>query len=665
MSPDLLSLKGIGPKTKEKLSLLNIYTIQDLFMFFPSGYLDLDAAYDISNAEDGKYAAGELIINRINNPIKKGRRGIIKVLCQDKRGYQAEILWYNSNYISKTMAPGERILCYGKVKKGKVISFTNPIYKRIKDKSDESFSGIRSIYPTKGLIPQLTFINFVKQALEYLDVSSVFPKKLELLYDIAEINEAVRFLHFPETLDKIDKYKKRILMEERVRIICAFRLIRDRYIRGHSYSQVDNFLEKAKKMIPFDLTHSQSLAIINIINILTHSNFPLNSILIGDVGSGKTIVAALIAYFAVLSKHQVALLAPTEILAAQHFFTFKSFFEKSGVNISLLTGSMPKEERKEIWHKISEGGTDIVVGTHSIIQEKIEFKDLSLVINDEQHKFGVAQRTALLEKGIACDLLSLSATPIPRSMNIMMLENIDVFHIESRTKRDNIKTSVVPPEKRKDMFEYVVSKCQNGAQAFVVVPRIYDVEGIECDSLYSLAKEMKAKYGNRVRISTLHGKMSSFEKEEKMDAFRKGCSDILLATSLVEVGVDIPKASIMVVMNADRFGLASLHQLRGRIGRNGEQAFCFLYTDNEIVSTRLNILTKENNGEIIAEKDCELRGMGEVYSESQSGTGCLQGLDMETLRICSEIAKQVKLEEHYEVLYNYIDKYSLRKVSLN
>jgi len=215
------------------------------------------------------------------------------------------------------------------------------------------------------------------------------------------------------------------------------------------------------------------------------------------------------------------------------------------------------------------------------------------------------------------------------------------------------------------MFEYVVSKCQNGAQAFVVVPRIYDVEGIECDSLYSLAKEMKAKYGNRVRISTLHGKMSSFEKEEKMDAFRKGCSDILLATSLVEVGVDIPKASIMVVMNADRFGLASLHQLRGRIGRNGEQAFCFLYTDNEIVSTRLNILTKENNGEIIAEKDCELRGMGEVYSESQSGTGCLQGLDMETLRICSEIAKQVKLEEHYEVLYNYIDKYSLRKVSLN
>ena len=210
MSPDLLSLKGIGPKTKEKLSLLNIYTIQDLFMFFPSGYLDLDAAYDISNAEDGKYAAGELIINRINNPIKKGKRGIIKVLCQDKRGYQAEILWYNSNYISKTMAPGERILCYGKVKKGKVISFTNPIYKRIKDKSDESFSGIRSIYPTKGLIPQLTFINFVKQALEYLDVSSVFPKKLELLYDIAEINEAVRFLHFPETLDKIDKYKKRI-----------------------------------------------------------------------------------------------------------------------------------------------------------------------------------------------------------------------------------------------------------------------------------------------------------------------------------------------------------------------------------------------------------------------------------------------------------------------
>ena len=665
MSPDLLSIKGIGPKTKEKLSLLNINTIQELLMFFPSGYLDLDAAYDISNAENGKYAAGELIVNRITNPIKKGKKGIIKVLCQDKSGCPADILWFNSNYISKALSPGDRIVCYGKVKKDRIISFTNPIYKIIKENSDIGFSGIRSIYPTKGLIPQITFSRFIRQAIEYMDFYSVFTSKIERIYGIPEIPEAVRQIHFPESLDRVDYFKMRILIEERVRVICAFKLVSSRYLRGHLYLQVDNFFEKAKKMIPFKLSDSQSLAVNSIIDILANSKSPLNSILIGDVGSGKTVVAALVAYFAVLSKHQVAVLAPTEILASQHFFTFKTFLKDSGVKISLLTGSMPKEKKAEICQDLSEGLTDIVVGTHTIIQDGIKFKDLSLVINDEQHRFGVAQRTALLEKGIACDLLSLSATPIPRSINIMMLENVNVFHIENRTKRDNIKTAVVPPEKRGEMLEYVVSQCQNGAQAFIVVPRIYDVEGVECGSLQSISQEMKSKYGNRVKISTLHGKMSSLEKDEKMDAFRNGRSDILLATSLVEVGVDIPNASIMVVMGADRFGLASLHQLRGRIGRNGQQAYCFLYSDQEIVSARLNILAKENNGMIIAEKDCDLRGMGEVYSETQSGTGCFHGLDIETLKICSEIAKQVDIEEHFELLYKYVDKYNLQNISLN
>lgn len=663
---DLLEIKGVGPKTREKLFSLNIFNIQDLIDFLPSGYLDFDEVGDISQSESGAYAVGKLNVVSLSKPFKKGKLSIFKAICRDDNGLVVEVTWYNANYVFSSLNLGDEILCYGKIIKDKLIRFTNPIFKKLKDNSEcNEFSGLRPIYSTRGMITQGNFLNIIKEALAIFDNLSIISQENESKFGILSYKKAVHNSHFPPERSIIEEARERVLIEKNVRKICAFKLVGKEYPRGHIYLEDPYFLKAALKFVPFSLTESQICAVKGIIDKLVHSKNPLNSILIGDVGSGKTVVALLAAYFAVNSGHQVALIAPTEVLAKQHYNTFSNILKDTGIIISFVSGSLSKEEKYDISLDISEGITDIAIGTHSLLSKDVEFKSLSMVIMDEQHRFGVEQRTAFISKGIACDLLSLSATPIPRSYEMMLLGNVDIVFIEKLKEIDNVKTAVVLPEKRDDMFEYIVTQCEKGAQAFIVAPRIFDIDGIECDSVESLKLELQKKYEKRVSILTIHGKLASMEKDRILSSFKNREGDILLSTSLIEVGIDIPNASIMVIMNADRFGLASLHQLRGRIGRAGQPSFCFLYSDKFASFERLQILIEERDGIKIAERDYEIRGPGELLGESQSGYIGTDIISKKTFMLCSEIASNIDINKNYSLLFECARKFGLERVSFN
>lgn len=666
MKSDLLEIKGIGPKIEEKLFSLNIFNKRDLINFLPSGYLDLDGFSSIKEAKTGDYALARVKIIYTAKPFNKGKLKIFKIKGLSDCGFPIEITWFNANYVAHNIEIGDEIVCYGKIIKEKVARFSNPVFKKITDKTkDECFTGIKSIYRTKGLISQSSFSGFIFEAILQYNEKSILPLDILKKEVVVDLKYAYETAHFPKNIIDTTCAVQRIKTEDLVRKICAFRLAGSMYKRGHLYKGDSAIREEGIKLLPFKLSPSQNEAINTIYSKLIDGKTPLNSILIGDVGSGKTAVAMMAAYLAVKSAHQVAVMVPTDILGRQHFNTFISVFEQTGIKVGFLSSSLQKTQKEEILNGIFKGSIDIVIGTQSLLSKEVYFKDLSLVITDEQHRFGVAQRTAFIKKGLACDLLSLSATPIPRSYKMMLLGSTSVIFIENRNNPENINTAIVPKNKREKMFDYIVSKCQQGEQVFIVAPRIYDVEGIECDSVEKLYKELQYKYSSKVKIMSLHGVQKQEKKQEVLDAFRLHQADVLISTSLIEVGIDVPKASYMIIMNADRFGLASLHQLRGRIGRNGQEATCFLYTEKEESLSRLQILTTENDGIKIAEKDCEIRGMGDWLGEEQSGNKSDHQMSIEDLQRCSILADRVDITKNYEVLFNLAERYSFDRVSLN
>lgn len=666
MKSDLLEIKGIGPKIEEKLFSLNIYNKRELISFLPSGYLDLDGFFPIRDAKSGDFALARVKITSVAKPFNKGKLTIFKIKGINECGFPIEITWYNASYVSHNVAIGDEIICYGKISKEKVAKFSNPVFKKITENNDDKcFSGIKPIYRTKGLVSQSAFSGFVLESFQKYNENSIFSSDVLIKEKLMDLKSAYEIVHFPKNMSDISRATERIEIEELVRKICAFRLAGSMYKRGHIYLSDVKIKEEGIDLLPFKLSPSQNEAINNIYSKLTYGKTPLNSILIGDVGSGKTAVAMMAAYLAVKSGHQVAVMVPTDVLGRQHLNTFMNAFEKAGIKTGFLSASLEKNQKEELLKGIYKGTINIVIGTQSLLSKEVYFKDLSLVITDEQHRFGVAQRTAFIKKGIACDLLSLSATPIPRSYKMMLLGSTDVLFIERRNNPENIKTAIVLKNKREKMFDYIVSKCQEGEQVFIVAPRIYDLEGIECDSVEKLFKELVYKYSSRVKILSLHGVQKQEKKQEALDAFRNHEADILISTSVIEVGIDVKKASYMIIMNADRFGLASLHQLRGRIGRNGQESTCFLYTEKESSIPRLQILTSENDGIKIAERDCEIRGTGNWLGEDQSGNSPNDEMSIEKLRKCSLLADSVDITKNYELLFNIAEKYNYDRVSLN
>lgn len=659
---ELSQVKGVGPKTLEKLNALNIFTVGDLADFLPLNYVDLDAVSDLENAVDGEFVLLKLIVSKANKPFRKGSLSMFAAYGLTESGKKIKLSFYNSPYAAKIFTENKIVRCFGKLRLQKGAELINPAYEVCEGES--KFTGIKPIYPTRGHVPQATFISIAGDALSDYRADSFIPDDYCIRQGLLSLTEAYRAAHKPQAMSDIHSSRERIILDNLVKRICAFRLIREFGKRTEIYEEDISILNEFIKSFPYSLTPSQDKAVKEIVSVL-RSDKPLNAMLVGDVGSGKTAVAVIAAYFAVKCGKQVAVMAPTEILALQHFKTFSSLLTSFGVKTALLTGSMTTAEKNAVKRAVVSGEVDIIIGTHAVISKGVKFKNLAFAVIDEQHRFGVAQRTALIDKGESVDVLTLSATPIPRSLRLTMFGDIDVINIERRFESDNIITALVPKIKRAEMLSYVVGECEKGKQAYIVCPRIVDDEGIDSGSVEAIYKELVKKYGKTVEFALLHGKLSAADKAKILSDFAENKVQILVSTTVIEVGIDVPNASLMIVFGAERFGLATLHQLRGRIGRNGARAYCFLYSEKDEENVRLTTLVKERDGLAIAEEDYEIRGAGEWLGESQSGGGDFFRPTVKLIVTAKSIADGIDVSARKDELIEYATRLSLSKVTLN
>jgi ATP-dependent DNA helicase RecG len=658
----LLSLKGVGLATLMGFHALNIYDFDDLAAFLPRDYMDFGSALPVESAEDGAFVLTELTIQSVSKPFHKGSLRVFRAAGISEGGTWVKLVWYNSPFVAKHIVNGIKIRCCGKLKKTTAPELVNPIYELSPE--PKKLSGIVPVYSVKGLVPQAAVRKAAADMVKKYMPESILCAENEKKNCVMTLAEAVRAAHCPQSMKEAQEGRERIALEELVKRIAAFRLVRETQSRQNVYTASVAAIKEAEAKLAFALTPSQKNAIEKILCRLK-SDKPLCAMLTGDVGSGKTVVAMLAAYFAVRSGYQTAVMAPTEILAAQHYENFKRILSPLGVRIAFLSGSSSVSEKRSVRASVANGSTDIVVGTHTLFSKNSDFRHLGMIVIDEQHRFGVAQRTALVDKGVTVDTLTLSATPIPRSLRLAMFGDVDVIHIDRRHDADNVKTAVVPKEKRDAMLDYIAEECRKGARAFVVAPRIDD-DGEGCEAAESLYEELKDRYKKKLNIGLLHGRIPVGEKLQTVRAFAEGDTDILVSTTVIEVGVDIPEANIMAIFGAERFGLATLHQLRGRIGRNGSRAYCFLYTDKDPgEQERLHILCEETDGMAVAERDYQLRGAGDFFGESQSGRGFAGiNLPVSLVALAKKLADGLDYKKYEKVLLEYAERSGLKRITL-
>ena len=626
-SATLRDLRGVGEAVERKLNSIGIYNVGQVLDCLPRQYIDLSLSVPLEGAEDGSFCLFDAVITDKTLPRKKGNLSIFTASARCGAQF-VKLTWFNHNFVHKTLLEGETYTFFGKLKiRDYQLEFNNPHFEKKTENS--RFCGICPIYATKGAMGQAAFSKIAEDALRFVP-DSIISSEMEGKLGVMSLKEAYFALHKPTEKNNVAA-ARRVALEKLTERIAAFKLAKKSAERDKNrrYKSYVNF-EKILKNAGFDLTESQKAAVDRIFSLM-RGRTRMNAVLCGDVGSGKTVVAVLAAFLAVTSGYQAAIVAPTELLAAQHARFFGKVFEDTGVRCVLLTGATPSAEKKHIRSLASAGEADIVIGTHAVFSDKLVFANLGLAVADEQHRFGVAQRNSLFEKGSYCDVLTLSATPIPRTMCLAAYGEAEFITIERRTK-GNIRTSIVPQRKRADMFKYLADRCAFGAKIYLIAPRIADAEGIERETCESLYKET-ARYIPSEKIGLMHGKMKQNEKDSVMERFRDGEIRVLVATTVVEVGVDVPDATIMVITDADKLGLAALHQLRGRVGRNGDISYCFLLADGEI--ERLKTLTSSDDGFFIAEEDFNRRGGGEIFGLMQSGKS--------SLHVDSRLLKQAKI----------------------
>ena len=628
LNSSLELVKGVGEKTFEKFENANLRTIGDILEFFPRKYEDFASLTDLSEIKPGKVlfkARAEKI------SIRRVRRGMTiteAILTDGKEKIKA--IWFNQPYRVKQLQDEEDFFFSGKFEFNyNRYQITNPsVMKREELPKNQNFSGedgeIVPIYRQKnGLKTEV----IRKTLSELKPLMRILPETLpEIVVQKEKMisrAQAIEWVHFPQTAQQFDLALDRLAFEEIFELILASRLnkIKNEQLKSYKIEpkirDVKNFVEK----LPFELTPSQRFASWEIMQNMAQ-NQPMNRLLQGDVGSGKTTVAAISALNAVKNGYQVAVFAPTEILAQQLADNFSKTLSWADISVGFLSGKVKGKQRENIYQNLKNGGIDILVGTSAIIQDKVEFSNLGLVIIDEQHRFGVVQRQKILEKSHQKmpHLLAMTATPIPRSLQLTLFGDLSVSILKEKPKgRKPVQTEIISPASRTPMNSKIKTEISNGRQAFVIVPAISEGSNDEIKSVETEFKRLKRDF-KEFRILQLHGKMKSEEKEQVMADFLAKKADILLSTTVIEVGVDIPNASVIVIENADRFGLSQLHQLRGRVGRGGGDAFCYLVmSSNAKPPQRLQEISKTDDGFVLAEKDLELRGAGEIYGKAQSG----------------------------------------------
>lgn len=625
LTDDVKFVKGVGPNRVKLLNNLNIYNLQDLITYFPREYEDRSKPKKIAETENGEECLIEGIVTSRIREIRTHRKNmtIYKLIVRDDSD-SCELIWYNQAYLKKMFKIGETYKFYGKInKKIGMTEMISPVYD-IEGKNKNT-GKIIPIYPLTYNLSQNTLRQIIENGLDLSKdkLEETLPEYILKEYNLLSFKEAIEKIHFPSQLSDFEKARNRLAFEELLTMQLLLLTLKSKYKNieeGIEFNKNVNMSDVINEL-PFKLTKAQ-LRVLEEIDKDMESNKAMNRLLQGDVGSGKTIVAMISAYKAVKSGYQMAMMAPTSILATQHMENFTNILEKYNIKCELLLGNTPKKKKEDILKRLENGEIDIIIGTHSLLEENVVFKNLGLVITDEQHRFGVRQRSTIVSKGKNPDVLVMTATPIPRTLALILYGDLDISIIdELPPNRKKIDTFAVRKSMEERVNNFIKKQVDEGRQAYIVCPLVEESEEIEAKSVLELAEKYKEEVFKEYRVEYLHGKMKPKEKEEIMQEFKDGKIDILISTTVIEVGVDVPNANIMVIENAERFGLAQLHQLRGRVGRGKYQSYCILkYQGNsEIIRKRMQVMQDTNDGFIISEKDLELRGSGEFFGTKQHG----------------------------------------------
>jgi len=620
-------LKNIGVLTEQRLTRLGILTVQDLLFHLPMRYQDRTRLFPIGHLKIGQEVLIEGTVNSCE--IKNGKRRILTVILQDFSGMIA-LKWFHFNP-SQHYQIGEKLRCFGEIKNGlNCLEVFHPETRRIESNTPLE-NTLTPVYPTtEGLFqPQLR--KLIHQALQF-EIPDLLPK--ELTNGLPSLLESLQIVHSPNPEEKVEELlngqhpaQQRLALEELLAHHLSLRLSRQNSQHYQAPILIKNSrnIQQFIKTLPFQLTNAQQRVYQEILNDVTKPS-PMQRLIQGDVGSGKTIVAALAAFHAIESGLQVAIMSPLELLAEQHFKNFNNWFEKLGIQTTKLIGSLTKKNKEQTLLKIANGEAQIIIGTHALFQESVVFKKLGLIIIDEQHRFGVQQRLALKEKGTFGNnhphQLIMTATPIPRTLALTLYADLDVSIIDELPPgRTPIKTVAIPISKRSEIIERVAQICSTGRQAYWVCPLIEESEQFDIQAAQVTFEQLHHDLPN-LKIGLAHGKLKSKDKDQVMKLFQKGEINVLVATTVIEVGVDVPNASLMIIDNAERLGLSQLHQLRGRVGRGTIESFCVLLYQpplSNLAKSRLTILRESQDGFLIAQRDLELRGPGEVLGTRQTG----------------------------------------------
>ena len=611
------------------LKYFHLETLYDLLYFFPRAYEDRSNSKDIKNVLADEFVVVKGIVVDLKNQYIKAGRTMFRAILKDDTSV-LELVWFNNKFIKNNIIIGDELLVYGKIKKTAKLQMINPEYRKIK--TDGSIIGKNSeqilpIYPSTASLRQEAIRKVIYEALidyGYLLEENI-PLEMIKKEKLISRKEAVMNIHFPENMEKNKKALKRFLMEEI--LILEMGILQGRFETDRENNNIYE-LEDNKKLVTkfisnldYSLTKAQKKVIGEIYKELKAGKI-VNRLIQGDVGSGKTVVSLIMLLYMAENSYQGVIMAPTEILATQHYLGVVDEFANLDVRVELLTGSIKGKKREKLLLEIENGLVDIVIGTHALIEDDVVFKKLGLIIIDEQHRFGVDQRRLLREKGSLANLIVMSATPIPRSLALTIYGDLDVSIIdELPLGRIPIKTKWIKSDVDKErMYDFIEKKINEGRQIYVVSPLIEESETLNVKSAEETYEEYSILFKNR-RLGLIHGRQKNIEKQEIMRKFKKGEIDILISTTVIEVGVNVPNASIMVIRDAQRFGLSSLHQLRGRVGRGKYQSYCFLEssTENDISGRRLEVMEKIIDGFKIAEEDLKLRNSGEIFGTKQSG----------------------------------------------
>jgi ATP-dependent DNA helicase RecG len=629
---NIKDLKGVGPKVTENLKSLGIYTLGDALYYYPRSYEDRENVKPINNVVDGEFAAFEVEVKLII-PAKKtfSRKCVNKIIFKNDSGNITGV-WFNQPYIKNNFKVGEKLSIWGKVSKSNgIVQIIDPQYEK---NVDNTTLRINPIYPINKNISQKILRKIIKQALEHIDdeVIDIFPEGLKKVYGIPDIKMALINIHFPPNNEILNISRFRMKFEELLILqLCLFMSKMDYLNTKLAQSvKISSAMIKIKEALPFELTGAQARTVREMLKDMKKTT-PMNRLVQGDVGSGKTIIAIIGLINSAMNGFQGAMMAPTEILAEQHYASISSFTQSFNLKIAIITGSTSIKEKKEILQGIKSGEINIVIGTHALIQENVEFYNLALVITDEQHRFGVRQRAKLINKGNNPHVLVMTATPIPRTLALFVYGDMDISIIDELPPgRKKIDTYYLHPTKKDRIYNFIKKEIANGRQAYVVCPLVEESEKLNAESVIETAENIKALYFQDYSVTFLHGKMSSKEKDEIMKNFKNGSIDVLVSTTVIEVGVNVPNASVMVIENAERFGLAQLHQLRGRVGRGEYKSYCVLITgvQSKECLERMKIMSETNDGFKIADKDMQLRGTGEFFGFRQSGMPELKMADI-------------------------------------